>query len=75
MLFEVYGLEDSYDYDLVYSIYLASYESFLGNYVSDYTRERFKPESLLAHFLWELATFGFGSSKQRSDRAHGLSAD
>jgi len=63
--FDVYGLEDSYDDDLVYSIRSAGYKNFLAYYVAETTAGRFTKESLLAHFLWELGRDGFDESRIR----------
>ena len=59
LYFDVYGIDDFYDNDLVYSICRVSYNRFLGFYVNINAFKEFTKASLLAHFLWALCEDDF----------------
>ena len=55
--FDVSGFEKGND--ILYSISSLSYEEFLQYKIDEKTLERFSPEAILAHTLWEITSFGF----------------
>lgn len=55
--FDVSGYEKGNE--ILHSIVSLSYEEFLQYYIDKDTLEKFTPESILAHALWEITSFGF----------------
>lgn len=55
--FDVSGFEKGME--ALYSISSLSYEEFLQYSIDDHTLKKFAPESILAHALWEITSFGF----------------
>lgn len=58
--FDVSGFEKKAD--ILYSISSLSYEEFIQYNIDEKTLEKFSPESILAHALWEITSFGFEDS-------------
>lgn len=55
--FDVSGYENGND--IVYSISAMSYGDFLQSYIDNDTLKKFSLESILAHTLWEITSYGF----------------
>lgn len=55
--FDVSGFEKGTE--ILYSISSLSYEEFLQYSIDKDTLEKFTPESILAHALWEITSYGF----------------
>lgn len=55
--FDVCGYMDSED--IVYSIAASDYEEFLTYQIDEDTSEKFSPENILAHCLYEITAYGF----------------
>lgn len=59
--FDVSGFEK--ETEVLYSISSLSYDEFLQYSIEENTLEKFAPESILAHALWEITSFGFEDKK------------
>lgn len=59
--FDVSGFEKGIE--VLYSISSLSYEEFLQYSLDEDTLEKFAPESILAHVLWEITSYGFEDKK------------
>lgn len=55
--FDVSGLEIGNE--MLYSIASSSYEEFLQYLIEENTLEKFSYETILAHALWEITSYGF----------------
>lgn len=55
--FDVSGFEKGTE--ILYSVSSLSYEEFLQYSIDEETLEKFTPESILAHALWEITSYGF----------------
>ena len=57
LYFDVSGYEIGKE--ILYSITTMSYEDFLQSHIDKNTYDKFSPESILAHALWEITSYGF----------------
>ena len=54
--FDVSGFEK--DSDMLYSVSSLPYEELIQYSIDEDTCDKFKPESILAHVLWEITSYG-----------------